>query len=318
MSGVQLAIAALAAIALFLHALGGFSRELQRAGGAILRTWLGALTPHPWIGFGVGALTTALLQSSSAVTALAVTLVDAGALSFRASLAVLLGANVGTTTTGWLVALRLTAIGPLFLVAGTALSAVPWRIRVVGQATFYFGLILFALDLIGSTLAPMRDHPVLTHWLAYAEDPLRGALVGMIVTAVVQSSSVTTGLAVLFVQQGVLESHAAIPVVVGANVGTTSTALLASIRTARAARAAAVANFVFNATGVLVLLPWLGRFSRLMVDAVGSTERAVVWAHLLFNVGVAAVFMTLLPRVTRLLEIRFGVTAGVEPSSPPR
>ena len=108
-------------------------------GGETLKKWLGRLTSKRWMGVLLGRLATAIVQSSSAVTALTVALVDAATMSFRESLGVLLGANIGTTSTAWLVSLKLTSIGPFFIVFGTVLSALPTRFRVLGKAAFYFG-----------------------------------------------------------------------------------------------------------------------------------------------------------------------------------
>jgi Na+/phosphate symporter len=118
MSTVQGLTAALSAIILFLYGLQAFSSELQVVGGDSLKSWLGRVTANRVRGFLVGALATAIVQSSSAITALAVTLVDAGVISFRASLGVLLGTNVGTTATAWLVSFKLTGMGPMFIVLG--------------------------------------------------------------------------------------------------------------------------------------------------------------------------------------------------------
>ena len=156
MSPLQGLFAAVAAVVLFLYGLQGFSHELQGIGGTALQSWLGRVTASRWLGFVTGALTTAVVQSSSAVTALTAALVDSGVISFGASLAVVLGSNVGTTATAWLVSFKLTGIGPFFLVLGAVVSAVPTRLQVIGKAVFYFGLIFFALDLISAELRPCR------------------------------------------------------------------------------------------------------------------------------------------------------------------
>ena len=114
-------------------------------GGATLSKWLGRLTESRWRGLLLGAVATAIVQSSSAITSLTVALVDAGTMSFGSSLGVLLGANIGTTSTAWLVSLKLTSIGPFFIVLGTALSALPTRFKILGKAAFYFGFIFFSL-----------------------------------------------------------------------------------------------------------------------------------------------------------------------------
>ncbi len=247
----------MAAIVLFLFGLKEFSREIQNVGGDALRAWLGRLTRRRWQGVVLGALATAIVQSSSAVTSLAVALVDAGTISFKSSLGILLGANVGTTSTAWLVSLKLTSIGPFFIVLGTVLSALPTRWKILGKTTFY-------------------------------------AAAGLVITAVVQSSSITTGLAILLVQQGMLAATAAIPIVIGANIGTTSTGLLASLNMKKTARRTALANLVFNTIGVALFLPFLAQFSTAVVEHSGSPGMAVAWAHLIFNLVMTIVMLVLL------------------------
>ena len=137
MSPLQGLFAAVSAVVLFLYGLHGFSDELQTVGGTALQSWLGRVTASKWRGFAAGALATAVVQSSSAVTALTTTLVDAGVISFRASLGVVLGSNVGTTATAWLVSFKLTGIGPFFIVLGATpvgrsdSSADDWQSRVL-------------------------------------------------------------------------------------------------------------------------------------------------------------------------------------------
>ena len=302
MTPLQGLFAAISAIILFLHGLQGFSRELQAVGGATLQSWLGRVTANRWLGFLVGSLATAIVQSSSAITALAVTLVDSTVISFRASLGVLLGANVGTTATAWLVSFKLTDIGPVFIVLGTLISVLPIRASVIGKAIFYFGLIFFALDLISTQLKPLQNRAELKEWLALAETPWMGVIAGLVFTALVQSSSVATGLAILLVQQGTLPAQAAIPIVFGANVGSTSTALMASFGMSSVARGTAISNFLFNAAGVLLYLPFLGSFSRTIVNLAANPGIAVAWAHLIFNLTIAFIFLLTLNWVEPLLR----------------
>jgi Na/Pi-cotransporter len=304
MTTFQTVAAAIAAIVLFLYGLQGFGRELRAVGGAALQSWLGRVTASRWRGFLVGALATAVVQSSSATTALAVTLVDATVITFGASLGILLGANVGTTATAWLVSFKLTGIGPVCIVLGAVLSAAPLRIAMLGKAVFYFGLIFFALDLIGQGLQPLQAHPVMQQGLAMAANPYLGVLAGLVFTALVQSSSVTTGLAIVMVQQGLLPAAAAIPVVLGANVGSTSTALVASLGMGPVARASAVSNFLFNLTGLVLYLPFLPWFSRWVVESSPEPGLAVAWAHLVFNLSIGLAFLATLRWLEPVLRLR--------------
>ena len=120
---------------------------------------MGRLTRGPIRGVLLGAIAAAIVQSSSAVVALTIALVDAGILTFRSSLGVVLGANVGTTSTAWLISLRLTAIGPFFIVLGAILSLLPTRAQIFGKAASYFGFIFFGLELVSGTLRPLTEAP---------------------------------------------------------------------------------------------------------------------------------------------------------------
>jgi phosphate:Na+ symporter len=294
MSNFRILLAAVSAIVLFLYGLEAFSREIQTVGGATLTTWLGRLTASRWRALVLGAMATAIVQSSSATTSLTVALVDAGTITFRSSLDVLLGANIGTTSTAWLVSLKLTSIGSFFIVFGTLLSALPTRFRMLGKAAFYFGFIFFSLDVISFTLRPLAQNPVFAEVLSRSRTPLMGVLVGMLVTALVQSSSVTVGLCILLVQQNILPGAAAIPIVIGANIGSTATALVASIKMRKTARRVAVANLCFNIFGVLLFLPFLGWFAMTIVAFAGNPGMAVAWAQLIFNAVMAAAVLVLL------------------------
>lgn len=314
-----MAVGVVAAIVLFLHALEGFSVQARAGGGDWLRTWMARATAHRFTGFALGALATAVVQSSSAVTSLAVALVNAGTLGFRGSLAVLAGANVGTTATAWLVGLKLTGIGPWAIAAGALLGAIPVdRLRWFGKPLFYFGFIFFSLDLISGALEPMQRSAWWQTTLQAAESGLAAVLLGLVMTGLVQSSSVTIGVAVLLVQQGLMSEFVAIGVVVGSNVGSTTTALLASVRMEPVARRAAMANLVFNLAGMLAVLPVLGPYARL-ASALGSTPAlSVAWAHLLFNAAMAIVVLALLsPRLAGgWIGRRWPDSAGPLPRAP--
>ena len=302
MSNFKILLTAISAIVLFLYGLEGFSQEIQRVGGAAFSHLLRRLTESRWRGVMLGAVATAIVQSSSAITSLTVALVDAGTISFRSSLGVLLGANIGTTSTAWLVSLKLTSIGPFFIVLGTVLSALPTRLRILGKAAFYFGFIFFSLDLVSFTLRPLAQNPVFTEVLSRSTTPLMGAVAGMLITAIVQSSSITTGLCILLVQQNLMPATAAIPIVIGANIGTTATALVASLKMQKTARRVAVANLCFNTFGVLLFLPFLGAFAVTAVDLTSDPGMAVAWAQLIFNTVMVLTVLLLLRIFHRPLE----------------
>ncbi len=302
MSNLRILLASASAIVLFLYGLESFSHEIQRTGGATLNKWLGELTKSRWRGVLLGAAATAIVQSSSAVTSLTVALVDAGTMSFGSSLGVLLGANVGTTSTAWLVSLKLTSIGPFFIVFGTLLSAFPSRFKMLGKVAFYFGFIFFSLEIVSFTLKPLAQYPLFIELLGRSSTPVKGVLAGLFITAIIQSSSITTGLCILLVQQNLMPVAAAIPVVIGANIGTTATALVASIKMQKTARRVAVANLCFNTFGVLLFLPFLKRFALEVTKLAGNPGMAVAWAQLIFNVVMVLAMLLMLRLFHRQLE----------------
>lgn len=294
MDALTLTFGILAAIILFLFGLQGFAHEVQAHSQKTLQVWLGKVTRHRFLGFLLGAVSTAVVQSSSAVSSITVALVGSGVISFRQSLAVLFGANVGTTATAWLVAFKLTDIGPFFLVIGGLLSILPGRMKVIGKSLFYFGFIFFSLGLISQSLEPLQDSPAFNAWLQLVESPWAGVLVGMVITLILQSSSVTTGLIILLVQQGLMTADVAIAVVIGANLGSTGTALLASLPLQHEALRAAVANVLFNLGGLLLWAPFIPELSRVITGAVETPAMAVAMAHVLFNLSTAVLFLVFL------------------------
>jgi phosphate:Na+ symporter len=298
---LQLAATCIAAVMLFLHSLQSFSREVRVLGRDKLRGWLTAATRNRFTGFALGAIATALVQSSSAVSALTVSFVNSGLFTFPGSLAVMLGANVGTTITAWLVSFKLTGLGAFAIILGTLLSAIPGHARVVAKSVFYFGLIFLSLDLISSALAPFRDDPWLIDLLADAQVPWVGVLAGLVATLAVQSSSVTTGLVILLVQQGVLVPQGAVAIVIGANIGTCATGLIASIPMDRFARRAASANLMFNVVGTILIFPFITPFATFIIGKFETPALAVAMAHLIFNLAITAVFLPFLGPLGRFL-----------------
>lgn len=310
MDAIDLVLAVAATVILFLYGLSSFSREIQELGEGRLQRVLQTFTRNRLLAFGMGAGFTAVVQSSSAVTSLAVALVDSGVITFANSLGILVGANVGTTATAWLVSFRLTGIGPVFIVAGALLGVLPGPLRVVGKAVFYFGFIFFALDLVNSSLDPLKESERLPEYLAYATSPLIGALLGAVLTALLQSSSVVTGLSILLVQQGTIEIQAAVAIIIGANLGSSVTALLASIPMSEAAKRTARANVILNAGGLLLFLPLTHPLTNLVTALSADPGISVAIAHLIFNLTVAFIALSMLKPLARWLGPGMGQAAG--------
>ncbi len=299
-------VAGLTAIILFIFGLENFSAEIQQISGEKFRRFLARATKLPVVGVLIGALVTAVIQSSSATSVIAISLVNAGVLSFKHSVGIIFGSNIGTTVTAQLVALKLTAFAPVFVIVGFALSLIRSRIAIFGKSVFYFGFVFFSLNLISSSLSPLQREPGLINFLVQTQNPLIAILLGCLFTAVVQSSSVTTGLAIIFTQQGLLSLENAVPLIMGANIGTTATALIAMFNMDLAAKKTALSHFLFNVGGVLIFLPVFLLFGDRLNEVKASPAIALANLHLVFNVATSLVFIVAISPFTRFVDILLG------------
>lgn len=291
---VQVIFLIASAIILFLYGLDHFSREMESVGRERLKGKLEHFATNRWRGFALGAFFTAAVQSSSAASALAVSLVHSGLISFPNSLAILFGANVGTTVTAQIVALKLTGMGPIFITIGFLVSLFTKNLRPLGRVIFYFGFIFFSLDLIGSALNPIRNHAYILDLLAQDHAPLVGVLIGAVVTFLLQSSSVSTGLIVILVQQGALQLDTASFMVLGSNIGTTGTAIIASIHMKLEAKRAAYGNMIFNIVGVILFFPFLLPLQHWLQANVEGPGSVIAFVHLVFNCSASLIFLVFL------------------------
>lgn len=306
MEHIHVVMAGVSAIILFVFGLESFSTEIEQISGEKFRKFLARATKIPAIGVLIGALVTAVIQSSSATSVIAVSLVNAGVLSFKNSVGIVFGANIGTTITAQLVAFKLTAFAPVFIIMGFLLSFVRSRIAIFGKSIFYFGFVFFTLNLISAALKPLQNEPALTNYLIQPQNPLIAILVGCLFTAAVQSSSVTTGLAIIFTQQGLLSLENAVPLIMGANIGTTTTALLAMLTMDVAAKKTALSHFFFNVGGVLIFLPLLLLFGDRLNELNANPAVALANIHLVFNVVASLIFVVLINPFTRLVDVLLG------------
>ncbi len=284
-------ISVLCAIVLFIYSLKGFSKELESIASDTLRNRLEKLTENRFSGFLIGAIFTAIIQSSSAVSSMVVALINSGILSFKNSLAILFGTNVGTTSTAWIASFDTRYMGPVLIVLGWLIGAMPHRINLLGKAIFYFGFIFFSLNLIGSALESVKNNSELLKTIQSVEGHWEGIAIGLIVTALVQSSSVVSGLCILLVNQNIISLSTGIAIIIGANTGTTSTALLASSQFSRPAKMGAVANFLFNFTGTILFFPFINLLSQVVSYLMNNPAQQLAMAHLLFNLITSALFL---------------------------
>ena len=306
----EILFAVVPGLILFFYGIENFSREILAVAKGSFASILGRVTERPILAALLGAVVTALVQSSAATTIITVNLVNTGTLSFIQSLGIIIGSNVGTTVTAQLVAFKMTAFGQVLIPVGFLVGIFGRRYRFLGKPLFYFGLVFFSLNLISTALAPFQNDPELIGLITdYSALPL-AILIGFLVTTMIQSSAVTTGLAVVLAQQGLLTLPQAIPLLLGANIGSTTTTLIASARMGLHSRRAAVAHFTFNLGGVLLIFPFLVPFTDIVTTIGGTEAQMVANAHLLFNLITAGVFLLLIRQFGRIVE---RVVPGSEP-----
>lgn len=298
----QFIFALFSGIILFLYGIEQFSGEIQHVAGKRFRNTLQRYTRTRIHGTVLGALVTALIQSSTATTVITVGLVNAGTLSFIGSLGIIFGANIGTTITAQLVAFKLTSFAPVFIVIGFLISIAGGRWRAFGKPVFYFGLVFFSLNLVSAILAPYQNDPMLVGIVASLDNVFLEILAGFLITTIFQSSSVAVGLIVIMAMNGLITPAEGIPIVLGANLGTPTTALLVASRMNTAAKRTAVAQFLFNLIGVLIFIPVMGPFSTLITDLGGSPAQQIANAHFIFNVICAIIFLVLLGPFATLVQ----------------
>ncbi|RUM33774.1 MAG: Na/Pi cotransporter family protein [Desulfobulbus sp.] len=284
-------------LAFFLYGMEKMSEGMKQTAGNRMRTILATLTRNRFIALFVGAFVTMVIQSSSATTVMLVSFVQAELMTFVQSLGVILGANIGTTITAQMVAFKLTDYALVMIIAGFAIRMLgkTEKIKCLGDILFGFGILFYGMKLMSDTMKPLRSYPGFISMMEGLENPFMGILAGAAFTALVQSSSASTGVVIVLAQQGLITLEAGIPVILGANIGTCITAALASIGTAREAKRVALAHVLFNVGGVLLFLFWIPQFAdivRSIASHFGSgTARQVANAHTLFNIAVGLIFL---------------------------
>ncbi len=279
--------------ALLLYGVRLVGEGLQRAAGTRLRHVLSTLTGNRLKALAVGAGVTAVLQSSSATTVMLVGFASAGLLSFRQTIGVILGADVGTTVTVQLLAFDLLAVSPLVVFVGW----VTWTIgrgtvRYIGQAVLGFGFLFLGMKLVSDGTAPLATSGLFRDMLtALTGQPLILLLVAAVFTALVRSSAAVIGLALSLAASGLMPLSSAIPIIFGANIGTAATALFAAIGQNAEALRVAAAHAAFKVIGVILFVPFAGLFTDLVARTAPDVPRQIANAHTLFNVILAAVFL---------------------------
>ena len=304
-------------LAVFLYGMSQMSEALQKAAGEKMRSILGFLTKNPLMGALAGALVTAVLQSSSATTVMVIGFVSAGLMGLPQAISVIFGANIGTTMTAQLIAFDISDyIYPiLFISFLIQFLAKNEKVKNIGMVFFSFGLLFEGIQIMSSVMEPLAASPVFIDLMAKVQDvPVLGIILGMCMTLVVQSSSATIAVLQSFASQAgpdgvtsVIGLTGAIPILLGDNIGTTITALLASVGQSKDAKRTAVAHTCFNVTGTIVfafMIPWFARFVQFISPKgpeVAVISRQIANAHTTFNIVCTLVWLPLIAIMVKIV-----------------
>lgn len=287
-------------LALFLFGMEMMSEGMKKTAGGKLRLILETLTNNRLVAVAVGTFVTMVIQSSSATTVMLVSFVQAQLMTFTQTLGIILGAGIGTTITAQMIAFKLTdysllIVGVGFLVVFLSKSK---KIKSIGEIILGFGILFFGMYVMSSAMYPLRTYKPFIDLLLHLENPIVGILVGTIFTALIQSSSAFTGILIVLGTQGLVTLEAAIPLILGSNIGTSITAILASINAGRDAKRVALAHSLFKVIGVIIFVWWIPYFADFVrsISPQGSPNvkgiallaevvpRQIANAHTVFNV----------------------------------
>ncbi|PIE55322.1 MAG: Na/Pi cotransporter [Dethiosulfovibrio peptidovorans] len=298
----------LGGLGLFLYGIKLMSDSLQDLAGDRLRQLIASLTSTPIKGVLIGTLVTVLIQSSSGTTVMAVSFVQAGLMTLKQAVGVIMGANVGTTVTAQLIAFKIknyalpiVGIGMILAVFGKTKKQ-----KYLGNGMLGFGFLFMGMTTMEGSMDFLRNRKDI--FLAFSRNPILGILAGTTLTMLIQSSSATVGLTIAMGTQGLLPLGAAIPILLGDNMGTTITAVLASLGSNRSAKQAAASHVFFNLIGVCIFLVALPLYKHVILATSSDIARQIANAHTLFNLTNTLIF---LPFVTPFV----GVIKRIIPSS---
>lgn len=304
-------------LAIFIYGMNMMSECLQKAAGEKMKKILALLTKNPILGVLAGALTTAVLQSSSATTVMTIGFVSAGLMSLPQAISIILGANIGTTMTAQIIAFKITDYIYLFIFAGFLISFISKKEKVknIGQTIFAFGLLFLGIETMGDVMKPLASSAFFVNMIGKVSHiPILGVCVGAVMTLVVQSSSATIAVLQNFAAQAgpdgvtsIIGLTGAIPILLGDNIGTTITAVLASIGQPKDARRTAFAHCVFNISGAILFLFLVKPYAALIQfispkgNEIDVISRQIANAHTGFNLVMTLIWIPLIPLMVKIV-----------------
>lgn len=304
-------------LAIFIFGMNMMSECLQKAAGEKMKTILSMLTKNPVLGVLAGALTTAVLQSSSATTVMAIGFVSANLMTLPQAISIILGANIGTTMTAQIIAFKISDYIYVFIFVGFLVHFIckSEKIKNIGQTIFAFGLLFLGIETMGDVMKPLASSAFFTDMIGRVADiPVLGVAVGTLMTLVVQSSSATIAVLQNFASQAgsdgmtsIIGLTGAIPILLGDNIGTTITALLASVGQSKDAKRTAVSHCMFNLSGAFLFIWFIKPYARLIQyispkgNEVDVISRQIANAHTGFNLCMTLIWIPLIPFMVKMV-----------------
>ena len=302
----EILLSVVAGLVLFLFAVNSLSDTIKNALGDNASKSIQRYTSNTFSSLIVGIVATTLLDSSSAVIIITIVLVNSNLLTFKQAMGIVLGANIGTTVSSQIIAMDFGKYSPIFLLIGfiLLLIAKSEKISNVGKSILYFGVLFFGLYTMENAVEPLKDEAFFAEWMKKTESPVLGAVIGAVVTLVIQSSSATVGMAIILSKKGILSLTGGIAIMLGAELGTCSDTLLATIKGSRQALKTGLFHVSFNLIsiilGLILFYPFVDIVKYISTGA--TIERSVANAHMLFNILGVLIFVWTIPIFEKVLN----------------
>jgi len=295
----------LGGMALFLYGVRVLSGGMEKIAGHRLQEWLDRMTNRPIKGAAFGAVATALIQSSSLLMVTMIGMINANLMTLEQAIGVMMGQEIGTTLTAQIIAFNVGDFSFLFIALGLGMmeftSKRSWQ--RLGEVILGFGIIFVGMQTMSGALEVLATAPAAQEWLAHmGQNYLSGIIAGTIATAVIQSSSAVTGLIVAMGISQIITLPGAIALILGANIGTCITGVIASLPHSPASKRASSALNIHNGIGVLLFLPFLSPFATLVSETSSSLPRQIANAHGIHNIVVSAVLFPFIKTIARVSE----------------
>lgn len=303
---MEMILLILGGLGLFLFAINNLSDTLKDLLSDKAKKWLGRFTRNLFTAIITGIIITIILDSSSAVIIMTIVLVNGKALTFRQSLGIIMGANIGTTFSSQIIALDIGQFSPIPIFIGLILSIFVKNEKVTKPAKvlLYFGILFFGLYTMERAVEPLRNDPQFVRWMLQLENPIKGAGIGAVLTLIIQSSSATVGMVITLGKKALITLPAGIAVMLGAELGTCSDTLLATIRSDRQAVKAGLFHLIFNFISIcigLLIFPYYVAFIT-TISSGASIEQQIANSHMVFNLAGVLMFVPFVPFFEKLLN----------------